>query len=534
MANKSTYLQYLPAVLYADDPPPPQFSLGTMLLVFEKLLSGIDDGQPIVHGKHTHDSIQEVIARLFRLYDPWGTPPQFLDWLAQWVALQFPAIWDEYQRRKITSEIVQIYARRGLKDGLDDFLDLYAVSARRPRVVIDDCSKILFNDPATGQATPIYTFVSQEPLIAPHCIALGPDGKTFFVGDEGNNQGAHQVNPGVWRISATGQYDFTGPVAHAQPLGPANFHPIAPVAVVADGAVPFGIYILDGGVQFVLDHLTYPAFNDPVPQVVSAVQLGVSWGIAMALDLNGHVLVLDRGAVPGVPSASKIVDVTMAGAPPVFQAKTNHNLAIVEPLSLAVLPNGNLIVGDGGNQANAVPADLILVNRANPNNWVTASLLGAVPAQANPLVAPTAIVVLDANHLLVLDAGLKPFALTPASPFNSVIAQQAAVYYVDLTANPPTIALASEKRQLVYPRGMVQAADGALHICDPGLPDLQGFSMRLWRSQPQQFAAVVHFPGPPAVTPQQKQDRNKFLQSIRDVITGEKPAQSNSSVLSES
>src|SRR5262249_27000667 len=156
MANKSSYLQYLPAVLSANDPPPPAFSLGTMLLIFEKMLTGIDDGVTIGHGGRTYDALQNVITRLFRLYDPWTTPPQLLAWLAQWVALQFPATWDEYQRRKITAEIVQIYARRGLKDGLDAYLDIYTVSARQPRSVVDDCSKILFAQPLPAQSASIF------------------------------------------------------------------------------------------------------------------------------------------------------------------------------------------------------------------------------------------------------------------------------------------------------------------------------------------------------------------------------------------
>src|SRR6516165_1529967 len=154
MADKSTYVKYLPPVLWQNDPPAPQFSLGTMLKVFEKVLTGIDDGEAIVHGNHTHDPIQDVIARTFRLYQPWATPPTFLDWLAQWVALQLAPIWDEYQRRRIISQIVPIYALRGLKDGLDQFLDLYALSARRPRAVIDDSDKVLFSNPAPGRFSP--------------------------------------------------------------------------------------------------------------------------------------------------------------------------------------------------------------------------------------------------------------------------------------------------------------------------------------------------------------------------------------------
>jgi phage tail-like protein len=531
MYETSTYTKYLPAVLSGKDPPAPAFSLSTMLRIFEKILTGIPDGVPIQHGTHTHDAIQDVIASLSRRFGAWTAPAADLDWLAQWVALQYPAAWDEYQRRKILAEIVPIYVRRGIKDGLDDFLDIYAVSSRKPRVVVDDSSKVLFVQvPASGISS-IYTLVSQEPLIAPHGIAMGPD-ESFFLADVGNNAGVI-INPAVWRLSASGQYDYAGPLVHAQPLGPTPFNLNAPIAVVCDQAVPFGIYILDGGLSFELYYLTSPAYTDAAPLVANAGQLSVPWGIALALDLTGDVLVLDRGALPAAPSNTKIAEVHFVGAPPVFNANTAHALpGIIEPLSLVVLKNGNLVIGDGMNQTLAVPADLVLVDRTNPL-WPTSSLLGAVPAANNPLVAPTAIVQEDANHLLVVDAGLKPFVPDPATPFNCVIGRQAAVYRVDLSQVPPTITAVSETRQLTYPRGAVMAAEGRLHICDPGLPDVTGFSTRAWRATMQQFAVDVHFSGPPAVTPLQKQERNQFLQSIADVVIDGKPSQSQWKVISE-
>src|SRR6266852_5995565 len=157
MTEPSGYLQYLPPVLWQGDPVPPAFSLSAALRIFEKILTGIGDGVPIDHGDHTHDSIQDAIDRLPRLYQPWATPPEFLPWLASWLALDFPDIWDEYQRRKITSEIIAIYQRRGLKDGLNQYLDLYTVAATRPRVAVDDCSKVLTTTLVPGQRAPIQT-----------------------------------------------------------------------------------------------------------------------------------------------------------------------------------------------------------------------------------------------------------------------------------------------------------------------------------------------------------------------------------------
>src|SRR5215475_4263381 len=112
MANKSSYLNYLPPVLWEKEPNLPGFSLGAMLRIFEKILNGIDDGEIVPHGDHQHDGIEMAIGRLHRLFDPWTAPPEFMDWLASWVGLEFSPLWSEYSRRKITAEIAQVYLQR--------------------------------------------------------------------------------------------------------------------------------------------------------------------------------------------------------------------------------------------------------------------------------------------------------------------------------------------------------------------------------------------------------------------------------------
>jgi len=142
LANKSSYLTFLPPGLWEKDQR--EFSLGAMLRIFEKILSGIADNEVLTHGNHDHDSIEEVIKRLHQLFNPWTAPAEqqdasrssFLDWLASWLGLEFSPLWDEYARRKITTQIAQIYLRRGLKIGLEKYLELYTVAATRPRIAI--------------------------------------------------------------------------------------------------------------------------------------------------------------------------------------------------------------------------------------------------------------------------------------------------------------------------------------------------------------------------------------------------------------
>ena len=76
MTEKSSYLRYLPPVLWGQEEPLPAFSLGAMLRIFEKILTGIDDDAILSHGNHTHNAIEAVIARIPYLFNPWYTPPE--------------------------------------------------------------------------------------------------------------------------------------------------------------------------------------------------------------------------------------------------------------------------------------------------------------------------------------------------------------------------------------------------------------------------------------------------------------------------
>ena len=86
------------------------------------------------------------------------------------MALDFPALqgrvlWDEYQRRRATSQIAQIYRGRGLKSGLARYLELYAVGRPKPRVALDDGSRLLATTPRPGQLAPVTALVTQGPVV---------------------------------------------------------------------------------------------------------------------------------------------------------------------------------------------------------------------------------------------------------------------------------------------------------------------------------------------------------------------------------
>jgi phage tail-like protein len=538
VADKSSYLKYLPPVLWEDEPPAPAFSLGAVLRIFEKVLTGIDDDVEVRHRGHVHPPLTTEIARLERLFDPWKTPESFLPWLASWVALEFPTLqdlplWDEYQQRKVTSEIAQIYRQRGLKAGLNQYLELYAVGKTRPRVAVDDGSRLLLVTSRPGALAPVAGLVTQGPvvtrdgvrsdgLIRPRCLAAAPDG-TLFVGD----LGVPEVVPvplrsRVWRISADGHYDLAGAPPKPQPLDTTAL-PAAALAAVAvrraQAGRPETLYVLNqaGG----LFAIPSPYRDAPAALVTSLVAAGATFApVAMAVDLNGDLLVLDRGDGVGTPNPPKVVAVQ----PDPLRVTRTPLRKVTEPLSLLVQPDGRLIVGDGGVQEPTAPAqfpgNLVRVDRGAAT-WTETTLLAA----ANPLVAPTGLARTGDGRLHVLDAGLKPFAPSTTDPFVCAVAEPAAVFRVDPDVTPPTVTRVTQGGQFVYPTGLV-ATGQRLVACDPGQPPVAGLQPFMSRLRPFQFDVVIHFADSrlspdPAV---RAGELSRAVGNIRTIVGQQKPA----------
>jgi phage tail-like protein len=60
------------------------------------------------------------------LFDPQSAPADFLPWLASWMALVLRADWDESQQRAVLTKIIPLYAKRGTKSGIEEYLKIYA------------------------------------------------------------------------------------------------------------------------------------------------------------------------------------------------------------------------------------------------------------------------------------------------------------------------------------------------------------------------------------------------------------------------
>ncbi len=100
---RSRYLDYLPSI-FQDDP-----LLGRFLVPFQEVM----------------DAFGELLSGIDHLWSPAMTDPEFLPWLASWVALVMDEEWDESKRRQLIGEAVKLYRWRGTVKGLKRYLEIY-------------------------------------------------------------------------------------------------------------------------------------------------------------------------------------------------------------------------------------------------------------------------------------------------------------------------------------------------------------------------------------------------------------------------
>lgn len=151
----SRYMHYLPSVFQqvAEDGDDPLIS--RYLRIFEKMLSGIDDGE--IEGKKGILETLDIISDIFHpgfpfLFDAAGDTflsplssdektafnkyfrqdvgadefmDEFLRWMAGWTALVLKEDWELETKREVIARILPIYRMRGTKTGLEEYLKIY-------------------------------------------------------------------------------------------------------------------------------------------------------------------------------------------------------------------------------------------------------------------------------------------------------------------------------------------------------------------------------------------------------------------------
>jgi hypothetical protein len=393
--------------------------------------------------------------------------------------------------------------------------------ATRPRIVIDDSQKILHcNTRSSGDA--MSTLISQMPLVRPISLAVGSDG-TLFVGDAGSDStwSGPQVRRGLWHLPLR---TSSGPPVTTPRLIPSDsWMTAAPSAMTVDDGRPSSLYVL-------LANGRLHRLSGPEHQREALGTLPVRSPRAMVYDsriTGGGLVVLDAGAKRIAPPSLLLCRGVKTGTMTVTRLVLTQ---AIEVLSLAILSSGDLLLGDCNTKGDRKPGNLRVIDRSDgvedPTKWKELPrLLLPNDRDDNPLAAPVAMRVENRTHVLVLDAGLKPF-LFHDTPFSREVAQQGALYRVEIDPSRPSrasIERVSARGGLVAPTAMV-VESGTAYVADPGVTHQSGF-----RVSPDEFGVVVHFGAGPAGP----DDKRKLLRAVSKIAQEEKPASALATIVSQ-
>lgn len=100
---KSRYLRYLPALYGSDE------LMGRFLMLFESFWT----------------PVERQIDDMALYFDPKMTPRDFLPWLASWFSLVLDERLSEERQRRLIQSAVWLYRKRGTKQGLKEYLEIY-------------------------------------------------------------------------------------------------------------------------------------------------------------------------------------------------------------------------------------------------------------------------------------------------------------------------------------------------------------------------------------------------------------------------
>ena len=500
----------------------------------------------VQHGDHAHQAFEKQIDQLFTLFNPWRTRADLLPWLASWVALTLRSEWSEYQQRLLISRMVDIYQQRGLKEGLFTYLDIYAVTATRPRIVIDDGEALfhtVFDDRGGAVLRAVAHSNTASPVSDPtrtvtvllHPAGLAVDSQNrIFVCDPADITLTIPREPSLWMLSANGEAPYGAvaglqmpmpqPVFAGQNPNPPNQKLVEPRAVTIDGTDRVAVVDIGQITGSLSKHAGIFRFAPPLYPITTVIDQTTApifpaiHPVDMVLDAGGNFIVLDRGkhplgSPPAGPSAPQIVVVSEGP----LAAVTHALPSVKEPTALIGDGAGRYIVADAQDQKTIAPADLVQVDPGA--GWATSSLLGGMAAGTNPLIFPTGLAWESPGVLLVCDVGLRWGFPLGADPSDRMLAEEPALFRVDLNQVPPVIRQVTTQRQLVHPTKLAWDRKHRLLITDRG-EAMNDLPLRNWRAGSNEFGVAVHFS---TLRPTNFDDRNKFRRGIVQVIDPEKP-----------
>ena len=560
---RSEYLQYLPQVFRGGggDGAGEREFLPDLLLAFQKILTGVraEDGFEdktritSTHDRPDYEPLESIIDQLDRFFDPFRTDPEFLDWLASWVALELRPDWTHAEKRKMIARMVRVVKRVGLKSGLYDFLDIYAKEQVRPRIVIDDDEalfRIVLNDDGSTSVN-VLAYASLEAwggrqvpfLYRPTAIAVNPHADPaqvrYLVADAGRAGRKYppEIQPSLWLLQPNGEPDNlhwsgTGTPTDSPYPSPINIEEVgggsaeakqlsAPAAVAFHPANSDYLVLekgesFDGGIKVFPSILRYPAgqitskSGDGGRSVL--IDLAKAFGASGEKDKPSPVdmvvdpaarpkrlIVLDR---PGSGPCLRIVP--LEGENPALVTIPLDRGVVVDPTAIAWEEADTFVIADARDSSDngPRPGTLIRVKIDVAKKEATqVDLLQGLDVVRNPLVYPTGLVVLKPGHFLVCDTGVKSEYDT--HPAFRTMAEPAAVVRVEVEpdAKQTTFTALTRRGVLSWPSRIVrdESADAVL-VTDTGELDIlskeatasEGVARKVpWRGQANRFAVSV-------------------------------------------
>jgi len=130
--------------------------------------------------QHTYDSVNRRIKSVHELFDPRSTDPDFLPWLASWLAITLNPDWTTLQRRKMLMAATQLFPDRGTSKAIREFVRIYVGA----KVEIEENSW-----PFQGFKIGVHSTVGDDTVILPpmnlaHCFVVRLDKPASATNDD--------------------------------------------------------------------------------------------------------------------------------------------------------------------------------------------------------------------------------------------------------------------------------------------------------------------------------------------------------------
>jgi len=120
MTTPSHYGTMLPELFHEGATREAPSSADRLIKIIETLFGDFEETLGKAHG------FEKRLDAISDYFDPLKTDPDFLPWMASWVSLVLRADWTVEQQRDVLAKIIPLYRKRGTREGLEEYLAIYA------------------------------------------------------------------------------------------------------------------------------------------------------------------------------------------------------------------------------------------------------------------------------------------------------------------------------------------------------------------------------------------------------------------------